>query len=275
MSDPVTGAVAAAAAEVTKRDLLQQFVNHHALYHTIDRGVSGWNIPFLHVPWLDYFRLDQVMVPFSALVVIALALIARRGRGPVPKGMANVLEAFVKFIRDQICVTFLGPADGVRLTPFFCSLFMFILAMNLLGVIPLFVVATSNISVTGALALVILGLMTVGTIARNGFVNFLKVFVMPGVPWPMQFLLVPMEFISMFTKCMALMIRLAANMLAGHILLFTMVGMVFLFGWIALPAVAIAVALFFFELFVIFFQAYIFTLLSAIFVGQMFHPAHE
>ena len=275
MSDPVTGAVAAAAAEVTKRDLLQQFVNHHALYHTVDRGVSGWNIPFVHVPWLDCFHLDQVMVPFSALVVIALALFARRGRGPVPTGLANLMEAYVKFIRDHICVPFLGPADGLRLTPLFCTLFLFVLAMNLLGLIPLFVVATSNISVTGALAAVILLLMTVGTIARNGFVNFLKVFVMPGAPWPMQFLLVPMEFVSLLTKCMALMIRLAANMLAGHILLFTMMGMVFLFGWIALPALVIAVALYFFELFVIFFQAYIFTLLSAIFVGQMFHPAHE
>lgn len=273
MSDAVTNTIAVVASP-DKKEILRGFIEHHALVHAPDP--SAWNIPFFHVKALDWFRFDYVVVPFCALVLIGLALLARRLANQTPRGrLATLVEVFVAFIRDHICVPSLGQVEGRRLTPFFCTIFSFILVMNLMGLVPLFAVATSNINVTGALAVMVLVLMTAGALIRNGPVVFLKTFLIPGVPWPMHFLLAPLEAISLLTKAFALMVRLAANMLAGHIIIFTILGMFFLFGWFALPVVFVAVALFFFELFVAFFQAYIFALLSSIFIGQMYHPHGE
>ena len=270
MTDALTNAV---VATVDRKAMMTQFIVHHALYHS--REVDSWNLPFLHVWWLDYLRLDEVIVPFSALLFILLCVVFYRRDQRVPRGFSNVLEIFVLFIRNQIAVNYLGEKDGRRMTPFFCTLFFFILTMNLLGLIPLFSTATSNINVTGALAVIILGFMVLGTVYKRGVLGFLKCFILPGVPWPLQFFLAPMEVFSMLTKAVALMVRLFANMLAGHIIVFSLLGMVFLFGWVALPAAAMAVGVFFFELFVAFFQAYIFTLLSAVFIGQMYISEHD
>ncbi|MFH0878519.1 MAG: F0F1 ATP synthase subunit A [Lentisphaerota bacterium] len=272
MTDALTNVVMEATG-ADRRQMLTGYIVHHAMYHT--RELAAWDLPFLHVPFLDYLRLDAVMVPFSALLLILLFAFGYKRNQEVPRGMSNLLEIFVLFIRNQIAVNFLGEQDGRKMTPLFCSFFFFILMMNLLGLVPLFGMATSNINVTGALAAVTLAFMIFGSIYKNGFVGFLKCFVLPGVPLPLQFLLVPIEVFSMLTKAVALMVRLFANMLAGHVVIFSLLGMVFLFGWIAFPAAILAVGVFFFELFVAFFQAYIFTLLSAVFIGQMMHPDHS
>ena len=99
-------------------------------------------------------------------------------------------------------------------------------------------------------------------------------FVPKGVPWPILFLIVPIEIMGLGFKTLALTIRLFANMLAGHIVIFSLLGMMYLFGLLALPMVFLAVGIGFLELFVCFLQAYIFTLLSALFMGQLYHPSH-
>ena len=192
----------------------------------------------------------------------------------MPHGLTNLLEIFVLFIRDQISIPSLGEKDGRRMAPLFCSFFFFILGLNLLGLIPIFRAATGNVNVTGALALVTLTFMIFGSIYKNGFMGFVKVFMPSGVPWPILILLTPVEFIGMFIKAFALTIRLFANMLAGHIVIYALLGLIVIFGWAALPAMALAMGVYFLELFIAFLQAYIFTLLSAMFIGQMVHPEH-
>ena len=140
--------------------------------------------------------------------------------------------------------------------------------------IPVFSTATANINVTGALASIIFLLLTIGTILRNGFGGFIKALSPAGVPifvLPIIFLL---EVIGILIKPGALMIRLFANMLAGHMVILSLLGLVVMLGALALPAVVLAVGVSALEIFVAFLQAYIFTLLSAVFIGQMYHPEH-
>ena len=160
------------------------------------------------------------------------------------------------------------------MTPLFCTFFFFILGMNLMGMIPLFATATANVNVTFGLAFVTLCFMVFGAIYKNGFVGFLKAFIPSGVPAPILILLFPIEFLGLFIKAFALTIRLFANMLAGHIVILSLLGLVILMGLGALPAVALAVFIDLLEVLVVFLQAYIFTLLSAMFIGQMYHPEH-
>jgi F-type H+-transporting ATPase subunit a len=161
------------------------------------------------------------------------------------------------------------------MTPLFSTFFFYILILNLLGLFPLFTTATGNINVTAGLATITLGFMVGGGIYLNGLTNFLKSFVPPGLPLPLKLFMGPMEFVSMLSKVVALTVRLFANMLAGHIIIFSLTGLVALFGLWAVPALALVVFVYFFEIFIAFFQAYIFTLLSAVFMGELYEPERE
>lgn len=251
---------------------LREYIVHHVMYHVPD-GVS-WNIPFVHFDFLDWFRYDSVMLATALVVLVFIFAVLYRRNQLVPHGWTNLLEVFVLFIRDSIAIEFLGEKDGRKMTPLFCTFFFFIAVSNLLGLLPFCSVATSNINVTGALAAVTLGFMVFGAIYKNGVLGFAKAFIPSGVPWPLLLILTPIEFISMLSKCFALMIRLFANMLAGHIIIYSLLGLVLILGYAALPVIFLGVAIYFFEVFIAFFQAYIFTLLSAIFIGSMYHPEH-
>ena len=103
---------------------------------------------------------------------------------------------------------------------------------------------------------------------------FAKSYVPSGIPWPILIIIVPLEVLGVAIKCIALTIRLFANMFAGHIVVFSLLGLMVTFGAAALPAVVMALAIDLLEIFIALLQAYIFTLLSAMFIGQMYHPAH-
>jgi len=192
----------------------------------------------------------------------------------VPTGITNFLELFVIFIRDEIAVNALGKEDGRKMTPLFCTFFFFILILNLMGLIPIFVTATANINVTAGLALITLSFMIFGAIYKNGVSGFLKAVTPSGVPIPILILLVPIEVLGLFIKAFALTIRLFANMLAGHIVILSLLGLIVLMGFAALPAVLLALFINLLEIFIALLQAYIFTLLSAMFIGQTYHPEH-
>lgn len=269
----MSAAEVATNAVVSAVDARSQAVQAFVMHHVADSHV--WNLlPSGHQQLPGFLSVHGVMVLFSALVlVIALTLVCRR-MPSVPTGFLNVVESFVKFIRDEIAVPFFGEKDAPMMTPVLCSFFFFILTMNLVGLIPCFASATSNLGVTGALAVVTLLFMTVGAIIRHGIFGFFKGFVPHGVPWPILIILVPVEIIGVFIKAFALMIRLFANMLAGHIVIFSLLGLVLMFGYVALPAVAMALGVYLLEVFIAFLQAYIFTLLSALFIGERLHPSH-
>ena len=269
-----TNLLAAAGEVLDRKTLVHHYIQHHVLYHVADGEPTIWNLPFIRVAWLDIFRNDGVMLATGlAVLVLMFGLLYRRGP-EVPHGWSNLLELFVLFVREQIVKPYFQEADARRIAPVFCSFFFLILMLNLLGLVPLFSAATSNINVTGALALVTGAFMAGGAVWKKGPAGFLRNFVPSGAPWPLLIILVPVEIVSFCSRVFALAIRLFANVLAGHILIFALLSMVVLFGWFALPAVFLAVGIYFFEIFMSFLQAYIFSLLSAIFISQSIYEAH-
>lgn len=249
---------------------LQGYIMHHVLNGT------QWNVlpplPPIHLPaWLT---LHGLMLIFAAAGLLILFGVIYNKKSRVPSGLTNMLEAFVVYIRDEIAIANMGEEDGRKFTPLLCTYFFFILTLNLMGLVPLFSTATANINVTFSLAFITLFVMIFGAIYKNGFSGFLKVIIPHGVPIPVLIILVPIEFVGLFIKGFALMIRLFANMLAGHIVIFSLLGLIVLMGFAALPAIALALFIYILEVFVAFLQAYVFTLLSAMFIGQTFHPEH-
>jgi F-type H+-transporting ATPase subunit a len=214
------------------------------------------------------------MLIIAAVILIILFMVIYRHRDPVPRGMTNLLEMFVEFVRDEISVKCLGEEDGKKMTPLFCTFFFFILMLNAMGLIPIFSTATANINVTGALALVSLGFMIFGSMYKLGVGGFFKALIPSGVPAPILIILFPIEFLGLFIKAVALCIRLFANMLAGHIVILALLGLIVIIGWAALPVMLLALFIYMIEILVVVLQAYIFTLLSAMFIGQMYHPHH-
>lgn len=248
---------------------LQSYIMHHVLNST------QWHVPFLppiHLP--EWLTLHGLMLIFAAAGLLLLFGVIYNKKSRVPSGVTNMLEAFVIYIRDEIAIANMGEEDGRKFTPLLCTYFFFILTLNLMGLIPLFSTATANINVTFSLAFITLMVMILGCIYKNGFSGFLKVIIPHGVPIPVLIILVPIEFVGLFIKGFALMIRLFANMLAGHIVIFSLLGLIVLMGFAALPAIALALFIYILEVFVAFLQAYVFTLLSAMFIGQTFHPEH-
>lgn len=269
-----TNVLAAAVAAGERKTLVQEYIRHHVLYHVADGNPSVWNLPFIRVPALDVFRHDEVMLAAALVILVGLFGLLYRKDREIPRGWSNFLEVFVLFVREQIVRPYFHEEDARRMAPIFCSFFFLILTLNLLGLCPLFSAATSNLSVTGALAMVTGVFMIGGALWKKGPVGFLKCFVPSGAPLPLLAILIPIEVISFFSRVFALAIRLFANVLAGHILIFALLSMVVLFGWFAAPVVVMVVGIYFFEIFMSLLQAYIFTLLSAIFISQMAYEGH-
>jgi len=230
-----------------------------------------WDIfPHASVPLPGFLTQHGAAVIVGAVLTLAIAVFLPK----ISKRWASLVELLVLFVRDAIAVPNMGEEDGKRMTPLLCSLFCFILVMNLAALIPGFPAATGNLSVTAALATVTLAAMTVGAAFQVGPKRFFMGFVAPGVPWPILLILVPIEIAGLFIRSFALAIRLFANLLAGHLVLFSIMGVIVVFGPKAAPLELMAVLIYMIEVLVAFLQAYIFTLLSAIFIGQRLHPAH-
>ena len=264
-----TNTVEAVNSVQAKSDAVQTYMMHHV----VDSSTWAW-LPHFHMNLPHGLTVDAVMMLAVALLLIVVLGSLGRRKQAVPTGLLNAIEFFAKYIRDEMVIPFLGEQDGRKMAPMFCTLFFFILIMNLAGLVPCLYTATSNLGVTAALASITLGFMIFGAIYRNGVVAFFKGFAPPGIPGPMLIMIVPIEIISMFIRAMALAIRLFANMLAGHLVIYSLLGMIVMFGFYAAPALLGALGIYLLEVFVSFLQAYIFTLLSAIFIGERYHPAH-
>jgi F-type H+-transporting ATPase subunit a len=219
-----------------------------------------------------------------ALLVIALAQLAVRSYrgGQVPKGLGAAVESLLLFIRDEVAEPNIGHGEGRKWTPLLCSFFFFILLAALIGLLPFSATTTGNISVTLGLAAISFAAQQWAGISKYGLVGHFHNLVPPGMPWLLLPIMIPVEILGMFTKPFALTIRLFANMLAGHMVITTLLLLISLMGqlhWLAGAAmtpisIALAVFIMLLELLVAFIQAYIFTLLTAIFIGMYAHPAH-
>lgn len=249
------------------------YVNEWVMHHVTDSG--EWHTPLfnLHLPpWMS--NNAMMLIIASLLLICTFGLFLRYKEGRAPRGWTNAMEAMALFVRNEICIPYLGKKDGRKMAPVFLTFFFFILTLNLMGLCPLFSTATGNINVTFGLASITFFFMVFGAMWVNGPINFFKAFAPAGVPWPILIILMPIEMIGLVIKCAALTIRLFANLLAGHIVVFSLVGLLVTFGYWALPALGMALAINLLEVFIAFLQAYVFTVLSAMFIGEMYHPAH-
>jgi F-type H+-transporting ATPase subunit a len=193
-----------------------------------------------------------------------------------PKGIASFLEPIVLLVRDDIAKQNISKYKYEKFMPYLLTIFFFIWLNNMLGLIPFIpggANLTGNISVT-----LVLACMTLIMILLNGNKNYWEhVLWMPGVPAAVKIILTPIEIIGIFTKPFALMVRLFANITAGHIVVLSLVSLVFIFKNMAMGAVSVPFTLFIsvLELLVAFLQAYVFTMLSALFIGAAVEEAHH
>lgn len=256
-----------------KTEQVSEWIAHH-----VSDGsawmVGTWHGEFSSANLPNSFHVSGLMGLFGVVFVCWAYCKVYNHRARVPRGWTNLMESIVVFVRDEISVPYLGREDGKNYAWLFLSQFTIILTLNLMGLIPVFSTATASLSVTGALAFTTFLAMVGWAVQRHGWVGFFRNFIPHGVPTPVLFLLVPIEIMGLFIKTMVLSIRLFANMLAGHIVLFAMIGMAVIYGAAGLPAIGLGLFVFFLEILVAFLQTYIFVMLSAIFVGQMLHPEH-
>ncbi len=186
-------------------------------------------------------------------------------KGPIATGVGRFFEPIIIYIRDDIAKPNIGDPQYKKYMPYLLTIFFFVWFLNLFGLTPLGVNVTGNIAVTFALALLTFVITQV-----SGNKNYWKhIFWMPGVPWPMKIILAPIELLGVLIKPFALMIRLYANIMAGHVVLMSIIGLMFIFqNWIGSSlSFFLAFALSLLELLVAALQAYIFTMLSALYFG--------
>ena len=233
------------------------------------------------LPSFELFGIDMsitrhvVMMWVASLLMVVMLLTAFRRPREVPSGLANFFEFIVVFMRDEIVLPIMGE-DGKKYLPFLLTIFFFILFCNLLGLIPYSATATGNINVTAALALCTFLVMLGAGIANNGFFGYIKSLIPSNVPAGLLLILIPVEIISLFVKPFALCIRLFANMTGGHVAILVFLGLIIILQnvWVAIGAVPFAVAIYMLEIFIGFIQAFVFTLLSAVFISMAAHPDH-
>jgi F-type H+-transporting ATPase subunit a len=241
----------------------------YVLHHNMDA-------PLFSAVAITKFTANMLL---SAAILIGLVLITNK-RSMVPSGfLRNTFEGLYTFIRDDMVYPAMGEKDGRAMMPFFLTLFSFILTMNLVGMLPLPVIggaATSQLSLTVVLAASVL-LLSIGMgIAKTGIGGFFGHFMPSGVPGAILPLIVVIEFFGFFVKHAVLAVRLMANMLGGHLVVGAFIGMIVLFKSYAMAGFSVPMMVFvnLLEILVAFIQAYVFTLLSAMFIGGTMHPDH-
>ena len=292
-----------AAGRLTAKSLVQEQVQEQEQANTVE-AAPLFKKAFKHIePHQigELFGLPVYNSQVAQLVALFLMLLiflnlraalAKEAAGGSMGRFSRIFSGFVLFIRDEMVHPVLGDEDTKRFLPYFLFVFFFIVIQNLLGLIPgppgiveygfVGVTATSSIFVTGALALTTFAFMLGSGMKAQGVVAFWKNLVPPGVPpWlvPLMFLV---EIIGLLVKPFALMIRLFANMLAGHLVLISFITLIVLFGkmmgnmaWFVAPApIGLSVFIMIIEGFIALLQAYIFTYLSILFVGMCRHPEH-
>ena len=258
------------------------------------------------------FMLWIVAIVVACAVIIPIQKYLQKNK-PVPSGWMNLLEMVVKFVRDSIVQPNIGSKYTEMWAPMILTFFFFILFANGIGLIPIFdllgalnrfifqvpasddhniinallhggVTATGNFNVTAALAVITFFTILIAGTRAHGFINHWKNLAPPGLPWPVYLILIPIEIIGMFVKPFALTMRLAANMTGGHIAILAILSFMAIFAdifnsaitgmGVALFSVPLATAISGLEIIVVLVQAYVFTLLSAVFIGMAINVHH-
>jgi len=256
--------------ETTEVDGSYYKLHHEKIYKTDAAGTLSLDEkghPTNEKP-LDLSITKSVLIIFLVAVVMLLLFtgMARSyKKSQVPTGVARFLEPLIIFVRDEIAIPNIGHKYK-RFMGYLLTVFFFILLLNVLGLMPFGINVTGNITMTFFLA-ILTYLITTFSANKDYWKH---IFWMPGVPVPMKFIMLPIELLGTLTKPFALMIRLFANMTAGHIVVMTLIGSIYIFNnWIAGVAFPfLTLVIYILEVLVAFLQAYIFTMLSALFIGM-------
>jgi F-type H+-transporting ATPase subunit a len=267
----------------------QKFVKfHEKIYYANDEAEHGSYISYdaQHHPTnakpLDFSITKLVFSMFISMLLLIwiFGLSARaykKSENGVPTGIAKFTEPLIVFIRDEVAIPNIGEKNYRRFLPFLLTLFFFIWINNVMGLIPFFPFSANlsgNIAFTLVLAVIT---FVITTIVANK--NYWKhIFWMPGVPVPMKLFLAPIEFLGIFIKPISLMIRLFANISAGHIIVLSLISLIFIAKsvWISPASIFFSVFISVIEVLVVAIQAYIFTMLSALYIGSaMEEHEHE
>jgi len=259
-----------------KLDIIEKVVDHNYVDFYFMGKLPLPKIPPVHIfgMTIDFSITKSLFMMFLSSGILFLVLTraaSMNAKGGAPKGLGNFIEVIVTFIRDEIVVPNMGK-DGLKMLPFFLTLFFFILFANLIGLIPFMAQPTKNLSVTTGLALITFAMIQVQGMKKNGGLGYFKGLVPHGIPVFVLPIMIVVEFIGLFTKPFALLMRLFANIVAGTIIILSLIGLIFIMNWAGV-AIAIPFTLFiyFLELFVALLQAYIFTMLSVIFINMAMH----
>jgi len=250
---------------------------------TADAGVFGGGITSFYDFSLTKNVVSMLLVVlFLGWVFIGMANKYRRTEGQAPSGLQGFMEPMIVFIRDEVAIPFLGH-KWEKFLPFLLSLFFFILGLNLFGQIPFL----GNANVTGNLAVtMVLAVLAFLVTNLNGNKHYWEhIFWMPGVPAWVKTILTPVEFLGLFIKPITLMLRLFANITAGHMVMVIFVGLIFVFGrsgesvggslGTAVGSTLLTVFMMAIELLVAFIQAFVFTILTASYIGAATEDAHH
>jgi F-type H+-transporting ATPase subunit a len=263
------------------------------LHHVLDERELKTPFGYVHLPAAGSWMLGPIDITPTKYVVflwligfLMLAVFIPTGmsakrcreRGECPRGAHNAIEAMILFFRDKVIMPNIGHG-GERYVPFVLTLFFFILIGNLIGLVPYGAGATANISVTASLALMSLVVIESAGMRTLGPAGYMRTIVYwnHDLPLymrvPMAVIMTPVEILGKLAKPFALAVRLMANMTAGKIVIYAVIGLIFVFGsWaIAIAPVFMVVALTFLKIFVAFLQAYVFALLTSVFIGLIMH----
>jgi F-type H+-transporting ATPase subunit a len=228
-----------------------------------------------------------MMAVVALLLIVTLPLLVR-SRGLVPRGMHNAIEAICLYIRNEVVEPLLHDKTD-RFIPYLWTVFFFILTMNLMSMIPTEAMIrlitgkantfggpmTANIWVTGAMALISFFVTHVAGIRRQGFLHYFA-HLAPKVPWALLPLIYFLELVTMFMRPLVLAIRLFANMVAGHVILATFIGIILMFKnyFVAGATLGVIAAMSMLELLVAFLQAFVFMFLTAVYISLAVEPEH-
>ena len=264
----------------------QRFVNVHEKVYVLDPGAlevaydeeghpTNAHRPKVDISITRNVFMMWVSISFLFLIFLTAARRYNKSHNYVPSGVASFVEPLIVFVRDEISRPMIGEHKYKRYMPYLLTIFFFIWINNIFGLIPILNGAnlSGNIAFTFTLAVLTFIITTV-----SGNKNYWKhIFWMPGVPVPMKIFLMPIEIIRMFVKPISLMIRLFANITAGHVIILALMSLIFVFKTVAIAPVSVAFSLFItvIEVIVTAIQAYIFTILSALYFGMATEEEHH
>ena len=263
----------------------QKFVNIHDKIYQLEDGASAVSFDDEHhatnaVKPLDFSITKNVFSMFLSMIVLLLIFFTaaksyRKSANGLPSGIAKFTEPIILFIRDEVAIPNIGEKKYKKYMPFLLTLFFFIWLNNIFGLIPFFPFS-SNLSGNIAFTLSLAAITFVITLFSSKKYYWKHMLWMPGLPVPMKLFLAPIEFMGMFIKPIALTIRLFANITAGHIIVLSLISLTFIFKNYVVGAGSVLFVVFIsvIEVLVVAIQAYIFTMLSALYFGQALEEEH-